>query len=119
MINFNQYVVRDSSGAVNVDETLNKFALELEAWDSKNRADLETVTGAIHKVFDKFYAVKSIQKPALLTLVLGELQVTPGTHAEVLERICGVLKTDPCFTVAKGKNGGVSRKVAEVPQAAE
>lgn len=117
MIKFNVYVVRDESGNVDLEATHEKFATELAAWDSQNRSDLGTVTAAIHKVFNKFYAVKAISKPALLTLVLGELTVTPGTHQEVSERICGVLKTDPAFLVAKGKNGGVSRKV--VPQAAE
>lgn len=116
-INFASYVVRDSNGCVDYDATNNKFLTDLGAWDNKQNCDAPKITETIHKVFDRFNAIR-MNKPALLTYVLSDLQVSPEAHKEITARVESVLKSDPCFESSKGKNGGITRvkKAAQAEQ---
>jgi hypothetical protein len=107
-INFSMYVVRDGNGLVNYEATAHKFLTELKAWDSVYKADVPTITAAIHSVYDRFNVIR-LNKPALMTYVLAELNVSPDSHKEISSRVESVLKNDPAFETTKGKNGGITR----------
>jgi hypothetical protein len=114
-INFAAYVVRDSNGSVDYEATSNKFLNELGAWDTKQGCDVPAITAAIHSVYDRLSVIR-INKPALLSYVLVELQVSPTAYKEISARVELVLKSDPCFETTKGKNGGITRVSKKAPE---
>lgn len=114
-INFAAYVVRDSNGSVDYEATSNKFLNELGTWDTKQGCDVPAITAAIHSVYDRLGVIR-INKPALLSYVLVELQVSPTAYKEISARVEQVLKADPCFETTKGKNGGITRVSKKAPE---
>ena len=115
-INLAQYILRSEDGTIDLDSTLIKFQADCEKYEAENSADNATVKDAINTIFDRYPS--NINMPALVSLVAGELKATPAQFETIKDRVANVIKGDPSFKVAKGRNGGVSRSVTvEAPPA--
>lgn len=111
----NQFVVRDSDGNVDMDQTLAKFSQALTVWDAHYRADLDSTLKAIAAVYDRNktdvlpsgYVVNQAAG-----LLLGGAEFSPEAFNMAAERIQEVLKTSGQFESKKGRDGGTKFKNA-------
>ena len=94
MIDLSKAVVVDSSGAVNLESTLHNCADAITDWNEARSADLETVSAAVHTVFDQ-YKGTYINAKALSTLVLGILKPTSLPAMQVMsDRVAEFVKSN-------------------------
>ncbi len=112
-----KFVVRDSSGAVDVSASAQAYAAALTKWVAENEVSSDRIAAAVNAVFDRFPGQR-LPMPALLSLAVAELGVEPAAHKAMTDRVhafvSGQSKGDGAtIVIAKGKNGGVTRKTQE------
>jgi|GEM_PF-5713752 hypothetical protein len=111
-----KFTVRDASGAVDVLASATKYAEALQVWVSQNEADPQHLTDVVNAVFDR-YNGQTLPMPALVSQAVSDLGATPAEYAAFSKRvhahIRGMAGEGGSLTIAKGKGGGVSRKVVE------
>jgi len=108
------YVVRDVKGAVDQKQTLEKFSKDLSQYCAASETETVVLAEKVNETFDKYKGAK-LNMPALVSLTLQALGVTPENYKIMTEKVqdfvranAGERGTAP-FNIAKGKGGGVSR----------
>lgn len=117
-INVPNFAVRDSSGEVLIDETVEKFRVELLRFKANRETETAQIAMAVNAVFDQHLGV-SITMPAVVSMTLTRLDVTPETFNLLRERTMDFIRANASakredgmdFCVQKGKHGGVFRWV--------
>lgn len=113
-IKMSEYVVRDTTGTVDIDATIEKFGTELQSYlDTAERESVD-IGNAVHAVFDQHKGV-NINMPALVSLSLQWLDVSPANYSDMSEKVADYVRSHKdAFLVSKGKGGGV-RRIADIP----
>lgn len=122
------FLVRDASGAVDREASLDKFEAELVKYCAERETEQEVISEAVNAAFDK-YPGAVITMPAVCTFALSKLNAQPENHKILTERVQSYIREnsqgkvaedgtaerpDSMFVIGKGKNGGVRRR-ADIP----
>lgn len=108
--------VRDSSGNVDVNRTMDKFHGLVMKHQTDRELEQSTISDAVNAVFD-LHPGKRLNMPCLLTAVLGVLNVQPENFGVLRDRVHKFVHDNSSnkrddnrsFRVAKGIHGGVCR----------
>jgi hypothetical protein len=112
--NVSEFVVRDSSGCVDVDATIENFSSQLGTFMVETEVETAGIAQAVNAVFDTHKGV-NINTPALVSLSIQslsiqKLDVSPANYADMAEKIADYVRSNKAtFLVSKGKGGGVRR----------
>jgi hypothetical protein len=114
-VNITPFVVRNASGDVDVEATVSKFRLTVEAYASGQANDQKVVSGHVLSIFKENPGL-TINAAALNSVVLGRLGATsPGQVTAMIARIeavvdslCGEWNETAPLRSARGKGGGIS-----------
>lgn len=113
-MNINEYVVRNG-GSVDVEASVAKFTSALAVHLAERETQQATIASAVHTVFDKNMGTV-ISMPALTGLALQELNAQPENFSVLSDRVQEYIRENSkgdasTFIIAKGKGGGVRRRV--------
>lgn len=114
-MNMKEYVVRRSeTGSVDVDATIAKFAGELQSYLNGVETLSDSIGVAVEQVFDAHKGA-SIPLPALVSIALTALGVSPTNFTEMSEAVADYVRSHKdVYQMSKGKGGGV-RRIADIP----
>lgn len=107
------YIVRNADSSVNQEATLAKFAEDLLRFEAERETENATIGVAVHALFDTHLG-KRLSTPFVVGEALKALNAQPETYKVLTEKVTEYLRTDPAFSISKGKGGGVGR-VADLP----
>lgn len=113
-INIAQYTVRNADGTIDHEGTLAKFAGDLLRFEAEREVEREVIAGAVHALFDKHLG-KRLATPFVVGEALKALNAQPENYKVLTEKVQDFLRTDPKFSISKGKGGGVGR-VCDLPE---
>lgn len=119
-INMATFVVRDSTGSIQVDETVDKFRSALISYQAERETELATISHAVDTVFSQNRGAHIVLR-AVATLALNELHVQRENFQVLNDKVLayvreniGTRESGAMFGLARGPNGGVCRW-ADVP----
>lgn len=104
------YVVRNLDGSINHEETLTRFATDILKYEAEREAEHATIGAAVHALFDA-HKGKRLATPFVVSEALKSLDAQPETYKVLTEKVTDYLRTNPDFSISKGKGGGVGRVV--------
>lgn len=107
------YIVRNNNGSINQEATLERFATDLLKYEAERETENTTIGVAIHALFDAHLG-KRLASPFVVGEALKSLNAQPDTYKLLTEKVMEYLRTNPDFSISKGKGGGVGR-VADLP----
>lgn len=110
-------IVRFSDGGVNVSGSVEAFRTALIDYVKGAEETNRQIDSALNAVFDK-HPGKRMPVPTLISLTLGELKCSASEWTEKTELVHAYLKSNPTFSIKKGKGGGCARVSDTVPVAA-
>jgi predicted secreted protein len=116
------FVVRTPDGKTDELASLNKFRDALGKFTAERETEETTIAAAVTEVFDENKGV-NINMPALQSLVLHKLNVSPATFKVMGDRVAEYVRAHSSakreegglYKIGKGKGGGVSRW-SDVPE---
>lgn len=120
-INLATYAVRDASGVVDTNATVTKFSSDLDNFIAARETEQETIAAAVNGVFDSHKGVR-MNVPFVISQALVALNVAahPYMYNTLSQRVHAFISDNSkgdnsLFVIAKGKNGGCSRRADLAP----
>ena len=105
------YLTRDTEGKIDFTASVDKLYEELVEYEQSH----EVVAKATQAVFDRYRGTK-INKPGMVTFIMGEMTITPDNYADMREAILlyldsntGTKDSGALFGSVKGHGGGQFR----------
>lgn len=123
-INLNKYVVINNNGTINVQATLNKFSEDLQMYDHKYEAQMESIGNAVNDIFDQYIGAR-LNTAFIQGEVVRRMNIAPQNYNNICDKVQEYLhihsqgKTDEngnverpnsYYLINKGKGGGVARR---------
>ena len=112
-INLSSYVVRFTDGSVDTESTLAKFEGDLIRFEAETATERATIAGVVHAIFDA-HPGRRLPMPFLTGEALRRLNAQPENWKILSEKVADFIHTEPGFSTAKGKGGGVERHPSAV-----
>lgn len=112
------FIIRAENGSVDVEASLDHFETCLRDHIATAEQEGADIGVAVNAVFDQHRGV-CINMPALTSMTLSLLGVTPSTYVEMGEKVGDFVRSHKdVFSITKGKGGGC-RRVCDTPPKSE
>jgi hypothetical protein len=114
MFDFTSVLKFDNNGLVDVSATEAEFSSKLGEYAALQKADTETTAAAVAAVWDAHPNTSVMALDSLATLAAMSITKNPGELATVKDRCADHIRhATALYKIARGRNGGVSRVVAQ------
>lgn len=108
-INLVDYVVRNDSGDIDHEATLNKFMGDLCSWEQDNLQENKFIAEVVDKVFDENPNTKLV-KPVVVMMAFNKLGLPASEFSKMEKKISDYLANSGRFVAIRGAHGGIQRK---------
>lgn len=108
--NIVEFLVKGENGQVDTEATVTKFRESLDHYIKAETVDLDVVRGLMVQVLEKHGKLTATDLKVGVFMAAG---ADLSARASLDEKVSRVLKSDPMFVSAKGREGGVSLKKPE------
>ena len=123
-INLNKYAVIGSNGSIDMQATINKFSADLDTYDQKHGAQMESIGNAVNAVFDQYKGAR-LNTAFIQGEVVRRMNIEPQNYKSVCDKVQEYLhlhsqgkarqdgsveRPNSLYLINKGKGGGVGRR---------